>query len=80
MYKAQANTAGYQNAEMPLAENNNFKFSRIFNGVSSVTKALVTAYNRRRTTATQHGLSDHVLRDIGVKRSEIANLVRDDIN
>nr|WP_298681836.1 DUF1127 domain-containing protein [uncultured Dongia sp.] len=43
--------------------------------LSGVVRKIVDAHRRRRAVATLHQLPDHMLRDIGISRSQITRAV-----
>ena len=46
-------------------------------GLGAWLRRLMDAYRQRQDTARLESLSDHMLRDIGISRSEIGRVVRD---
>ncbi len=86
MYKTQVNNGDLRQADIPMVAFSNALIS-LSEAIISVmflalrrfriwVKALRTANDNRRTTAALHGLSDHVLKDIGLSRYEISDFVR----
>ena len=85
MFQNQVNTGGFRQTNVPLAALSNSLItlseaiistvSQIVAGLNSHVKAIRLAIERRQSTATLHGLSDHILKDIGVSRNEIRDFV-----
>ena len=86
MYKTQVNTGEFRQADIPMVAFSNALIS-LSEAIISVIflclrririyiKALRAANDRRRTTAALDGLSDHVLKDIGVSRYEVTDFVK----
>jgi len=86
MYKNQVNNGEFHQTNIPMAAFSNALIS-LSEAIISImilslrrfrifVRAMRKANDRRRTTATLHGLSDHVLKDIGISRYDISDFVR----
>ena len=85
MSQNQVNTGDFRPKDVPLAALSNALMTLSEAIISTVSlckagfvsrvKAIHLEFERRRTSAKLHGLSDHVLKDIGVSRYEIRDFV-----
>jgi len=85
MHQNQVDSGGFRHNDIPMAALSNALITLSEAIISTVTltltglnnrvKAMRLAHERRCTTAALHGLSDHVLKDIGVSRYQIRDFV-----